>query len=136
MDKEFWNDLSERDKFRMKIWWRVILFLYTTMIALIIYAIMSGAHAEQSSVLCKTNDTNEYIDIVSKEMDTNDVLFQVQGGKFYDGMSEFKSPIFKVYVPLDNGTIILLYNVNTREGFLGAAVNNEKQSHPISCVFR
>ena len=95
-----------------------------------------AAHASQNSILCKTTDTNEYIDIVSKGSNTNDVLFQIQGGTFYDGVSSFENPILKVIVPFDEGSAILIYNTTTQKGGVVLSFPNERQNHEIRCTFR
>lgn len=94
------------------------------------------AHAEQSSVLCKTTDTNEFIDIVAKGSFTDEVLVQVSGGKFFDGTSKFENPVFKVFVEFENGKMALIYNVKTQDGAVGMLIGEEKQLHNIICKFR
>lgn len=98
--------------------------------------IPSFAHAEQTSIICKTKETNEYIDIVSTGKNTNDVLLQVQGGKFYDGVSSFNDPIFKVIVPFDTGSAILVYNFKTNEGAFALSLGKDIQTQEVFCAFR
>lgn len=110
-------------------------FLFGIVVGLLILLIVE-AKAEQTSILCKTYDTKEFIDIVSKGEKTNDVLVQFNGGKFFDGVSSYDSPVFKVIVPFDNGNAILVWNVKDQKGGVILTGEKDPQVHEIACIFR
>lgn len=110
-------------------------FLFGIVVGLLIVLIVN-AKAEQTSILCKTYDTKEFIDIVTKGSKTNDVLVQFNGGKFFDGFSSFDDPLFRVIVPFDDGNAILLWNVREQKGGIVMTRPNDSQIHEIACIFR
>ena len=95
----------------------------------------SSAYATQTSILCKTTDSNEYIDIVSKGAQTNDVLVQINGGAFYDGSSVYMNGILIVTVSFDEGGLILNYNPKGTSSLI-IAIKDKKQIHDVTCRFR
>jgi len=99
-------------------------------------SVSSIARAEQISIICKTEDTKEFIDIVAKSERTNDVLVQFNGGKFFDGFSSFEDPIFKVIIPFDDGTALIAYNVETQKGGVITTLSKDRQFHKLECAFR
>ena len=92
------------------------------------------AYATQSSILCKT-DSQEYIDIVAKGDRTNDVLVQINGGKFLDGHSLLLNDTLIVTVELDSGGIMLNTSLSG-DGKMMIAINKEVQNHTIKCKAR
>jgi hypothetical protein len=102
----------------------------------IAFAVVGAAHAEQTSILCKTFDTKEFVDIVSKGEKTNSVLVQFNGGKFFDGFSVFDDPMFKVVVPFDAGSAVLIWDVRKQKGGIVLSDKDGPQVHEIACVFR
>lgn len=93
------------------------------------------AHAEQTSLICKTNDTNEYIDIVSKGANTNDVLVQVNGGRFFDGTSMLMNDVLIITVSFTDGGLIVTSDIKGKSSLM-ISRNNEKQVHDLTCRFR
>jgi hypothetical protein len=94
-----------------------------------------AAHATQSSLICKTNDTSEYIDVVSKGENTNDVLVQINGGKYFDGTTMLMNTSLIVTVTFTTGGMILVYDYAGKSSVM-MAVDNQKQFHDIVCRFR
>ena len=95
-----------------------------------------AAKAEQASLLCKTTDTDEIIDIVSMSGSKHAVLVQINGGKYFEGESRFEDPFFFVFVRFDQGGLALKYNVKAEFGRVGVDLNGKRQIHPIICAFR
>lgn len=95
---------------------------------------ITPASAAQISILCKIKNTNEFIQVVSKNRSTNDVLVQIDGGTFYDGFSSFDDPFFKVVIPFDAGSGILIYNFKKDEGGFAISINNKRRTDEIDCV--
>jgi hypothetical protein len=93
-----------------------------------------AANATQSSMICKT-DSNEYVDVVTKGERTNDVLVQINGGKFFDGHSLMLGSILVVTVELEDGGILI--NLGTAgNGNIIIAVGDKVQTHKMNCKFR
>jgi len=93
------------------------------------------AFAVQTSFLCKT-ETKDFIDVVSKGDNTNEVLVQINGGKFLEGFAEFEKPVLFIKVPLDSGVILLGYNVVSGKAMVVTEINGKKQSQEMTCQFR
>lgn len=94
----------------------------------------SLSHATQSSMLCKT-DTNEYIDVVSKGEQTNDVLVQINGGRFFDGHTLLMNGVLIVIVDFIGGGMMLNMQASG-EGNMIISLNEKTQSHTVKCQFR
>jgi hypothetical protein len=95
----------------------------------------TAALADQSSVLCKTTDTNEYIDIVSKSATTNDVLIQINGGNYFDGSSMMMGKLLIVTATFRDGGFILNLKPDS-SGSMMISISDKFQTHPVSCRFR
>lgn len=93
------------------------------------------ASAAQSSMICKTNDSNEYIDIVSKGKATNDVLVQLNGGTFYDGNSMLMGDLLIITVSFDEGGMILTFDPKGKSNLM-ISLKDQKQYHELTCRFR
>lgn len=104
-------------------------------IAAIIWLLPNLAYATQTSMICKTTETNEYIDIVSKSAKTNEVLVQINGGKFFDGSSMIINDLLIITVPLVEGGILIIYSRSELGTFM-MSIDDQNQSHKISCKFR
>jgi len=92
------------------------------------------ANATQSSVICKT-DTGDYIDIVSKGEQTNDVLVQVNGGKFYDGHSMLMNNMLIVTVDFIEGGMMLNMDLSGKGDML-MALKDKNARYSLHCNFR
>jgi hypothetical protein len=103
--------------------------------AILLALLPATAHATQTSIICKTLDSNEYIDIVSKGEKTNDVLVQINGGPFYDGTTMLMNDTLIVTVSFVGGGLIVTYDVKGKSSLM-IAINEEKQFHNLSCRFR
>jgi len=93
------------------------------------------AFAVQTSFLCRT-ETKEYIDVVSKGDNTGEVLVQINGGKFLEGFGEFEEPVLFLKIPLDNGVILIGYNVLTDKAIVATDIGGKKTSQNMTCQFR
>lgn len=91
--------------------------------------------AEQASFLCRT-ETDEFVDVVSKGDDTDEVLVQINGGKFLEGFGEFEEPILYIKVPLDRGSILMGYNIKTSKALMLTEINGKKTAIKMTCQFR
>ena len=103
--------------------------------ALFVALLPVTANATQTSIICKTTDTNEYIDIVSKGEHTNDVLVQVNGGRFFDGTTMLMNDTLIVTVSFTTGGMIITYDTKGKSTLM-IAINDEKQFHKMNCRFR
>ena len=120
----------DRFLFRVSAWMVVI-----TMAFLLLLAVINKAHAQADSFLCKTLDTNEYVDVVTSGTN-NKVLVQINGGRFLEGSAEFKDPLLYIFVPLTNGNFGIVFNVREHKAVSVAVVNGNKQVHEMTCTFR
>ena len=103
------------------------------LIALLLLA-PSAAYATQSSILCKT-DTDDYIDVVSKGERTNDVLVQINGGKFFDGHSLLMNNILIVTVDFIEGGLMMNMDVSGKGDML-MSVKDKNARYTLNCKFR
>ena len=103
------------------------------LIALLLMA-PSTAYATQSSILCKT-DTGDYVDVVSKGEHTNDVLVQVNGGKFFDGHSLLMNNILIVTVDFIEGGLMMNMDVSGKGDML-MALKDKNARYTLNCKFR
>lgn len=94
----------------------------------------AAAQAEQVSMLCRT-ETNEFIDVVAKGTN-NEVLLQINGGKFFEGFASYQDPVLRIVVPLDDGTMVLGYNIKAETALFITSISNKKQSFNAICKFR
>jgi len=103
-------------------------------IAAFLFCASTSAYATQASFLCKTLDTNEYVDVVSTGK--NKALVQVNGGGFLDAFAEFEDPILFITVPLDTGVIVIAYNVRQDKAAVVVKTTTKNQTHEMKCTFR
>lgn len=92
------------------------------------------ANATQTSFICKT-DTDEYIDVVSKGEHTNDVLVQINGGKFYDGHSVLMNNVLIIIVDFVEGGVMLNMDT-TGKGDMLMAIKDKNARYSLQCKFR
>ena len=119
-----------------KIMFRVILGMTMFAAAMFAMALLTMAWAEApASFLCKTNDTQEYIDVVSTGKN-NKVLVQVNGGDFLPGDAEFDDPILYVTVPVNTGVFVIAFDVRKQMAAVALRTQKTKQTHEMVCVFR
>jgi hypothetical protein len=117
-----------------KFLWRTALWCIAIGIILIVLGSCNLAHAKQPSLLCKTRDSKEYIDIVSTG--GTGALVQINGGDFLEGTAEFEDPMLYVAVPLTNGTFGVVFDVKERQGVAVLKADGKKQVHEMDCIFR
>ena len=104
-------------------------------LALLASLTAQSAWATQTSFFCKSLTTTDVIDVVSKGERTNDVLVQIDGGKFFDGNTVLLGKILIVTVSFDNGGLILSYNTSGPSSLIIA--NDGKQTTlDLKCQFR
>lgn len=104
------------------------------LIAAMMVATPAAANATQSSMICKTN-SNEYVDVVAKGERTNDVLIQINGGKFLDGHSLMLGSVLVVTAELIDGGILINLG-SAGDGKMIIAVGDKVQTHKMNCKFR
>ena len=114
--------------------WRIIIGMVLLGLMFLAFGVITKAQAKQPSILCKTRDTKEYIDIVSTG--GSGALVQINGGEFLEGVAEFKDPMLYVTVPLDTGVFLVVFDVKERQGMSALNTTTARQVHEMDCKFR
>jgi hypothetical protein len=72
---------------------------------------------------------------VSKGESTNDVLVQINSGKFFDGQSMIMNNMLVVTVSFTTGGLMITNDAENK-GSIMIALGNERQTHNLTCRYR